>query len=332
MLTLKPHKDNKLLCYMRTGKKLQEVFWHPVMDKSLRNTVDDLQCFFGREEFRDQFELTQEQSEIIKSSLVTDDIPEKHQHKHFKVKKFIGECLLNEMDLSDTNSSFEIHFPPKNEYAASEIVCAGSGAGKTHYTVNRIINNLTGKPSERRRFYYFSAEWHEDLTLAKLKGDRFKEYISGIDIGEDAVEQSEYPTAAEFFAAEIKLRVDNAEKSSVIIFDDPMDAHGGLTDLIRNLQNKLMRVGRHRGLGLMFLTHNLRGGSYTAQCSNSCKWFSLFPRSQSAKIRDFLNRDLGLTLKEARRAVKIFKQTGRVMSVHMHSPNCIIGDHFLMLL
>ena len=156
--------------------------------------------------------------------------------------------------------------------------------------------------------------------------------VTGIDVGEDSVDNSEYSTPQEFFNNEIKVRINHAERGSVIVFDDPSDAHGGLNHLIRNLQNRLMRVGRHRGLGLMFLTHNLRGGAWTSQCSNSCKWFTLFPKSQSSKIRDFLNRDLGLTLPEARRAVKKFKQTGRVMSVRMFSPNSIIGEKFLMLL
>ena len=308
------------------------VFWHPQVDKSLRNTVSDLDCFFGQEEFRDQFELSADMSQIIKSSLVSNDIPEKHQHKHFKVKKFIGECLLNEMDISDGNSTFEVRFPPGQEWAASEIIVGGSGSGKTHYTVSRILQNLGQKPDARRHFYYFSAEWNEDLTLNKLKDDRYKEHVTGIDCGEDAVEMSEYQTAEEFFANEVKIRVENANKGSVIVFDDPMDMAAGMTPLVRELQNRLQRVGRHRGLGLMFLTHNLRGGQWTAQCSNSCRYFTLFPRSQSAKIRDFLNRDLGLTLKESRRAVKIFKQTGRVMSVRLHAPNVIIGDKFIMLL
>ena len=332
MLTLKPHKDNVLLCYMRTGKKEVPIFWHPIVDKSLRNTVDDLGCFFGKEDFRDQFEISEEQSDIIKNSLITNDIPEKHQSKHFKIKKYIGECLVSEMDISDQNSTFEIRFPPDKQWAASEIICGGSGSGKTHYTVQRIISNLTGKPNNRRKFYYFSAEWNSDLTLQKLKEDRFKEFVTGIDCGEEAVEMSEYENAEQFFINEVKLRVDNADKSSVICFDDPSDMSFGMTHLVRNLQNRLMRVGRHRGLGLMFLTHNLRGGSWTAQCSNSCRYFTLFPRSQSAKVRDFIHRDLGLMLGEARRAVKIFKQTGRVMRVRMHSPNAIIGDKFLMLL
>ena len=317
---------------MRTGKEEKPIYWHPKVDKSLRNTVEDLGCFFGKEEFRDQFELTQEQSELIKNSLATDHIPEKHQHKHFKVKKYLGECLINEMDISDTESTFEIRFPPNKEWAASEIVCAGSGAGKTHYTVSRCLANLKLKPSQRRHFYYFSAEWNLDTSLQELKQEKFKEYVTGIDCGEEAVNESMYETAEEFFINEIKLRVDTAEPSSVIIFDDPQDMNGEIAHLVRDLQNRLMRVGRHRVLGLMFLTHNLRGGNWTAQCSNSCKWFTLFPKSQSAKIRDFLNRDLGLTLKEARRAVKIFKQTGRVMRVHLHAPNCIVGDQFIMLI
>ena len=332
MLTLKPHADNKLLCYMKTGKQEIPVYWHPKVEKSLRNTVEDLGCFFGKEEFRDQFELTQEQSALIKNSLATDNIPEKHQHKHFKVKKYIGECLINEMDISDTDSTFEIRFPPNKEWAASEIICGGSQSGKTHFTVNRCIANLKLNMSQRRHFYYFSAEWNLDRSLDRLKEDRYKEFVTGIDCGDDAVSESMYETPEQFFTNEIKLRVDNAEKGAVIIFDDPQDMAGDIAYLVRTLQNRLMRVGRHRGLGLMFLTHNLRGGSWTAQCSNSCRYFTLFPRSQSAKVRDFLNRDLGLTLKESRRAVKIYKQTGRVMRVRLHSPNCIIGDQFIMLL
>lgn len=327
MLTLKPHKDNQLLCYMRTGKKTQQVWWHPTIDKSLRNSVDDLTCWFGNEEFRDRFEITEEQGGLLKESLV----PDKHQKNHFKIKRYIGDCLVNEMDLSDTDSTFEIRFPPKKEYAASEIVVGSSNSGKTTAVKKRIIRNLNLKPSERRHFYYFSSEWTSDATLDELKKEKYKPYVTGVDIGEDAVEHSEY-TPEQFFANEIKLRINAAEKSSVIVFDDPVDAHSGITDLIRNLQNRLMRVGRHRGLGLIFITHNLRGGAYTAQCSNSCLYFTLFPRAQSAKIRDFLNRDLGLTMSEARRAVKIFKQTGRVMTVRMFAPNAIIGDKFLMLL
>ena len=332
MLTLKPHKENEILCHMRTGNKTSPVYFHPRIDKSLRNTVDDLGCFFDDEEFTDRWELTDEQGQSIKQSLVSGSIPEKHSSKFFKVKKHIGECLVNQMDLSGTSSTFEIHFPPKNEYAASEIICGASNSGKTHYTKNRILRNLNRKPSERRHFYYFSAEWHDDLTLNELKAERYRDLVTGIDVGEDSVDNSEYSTPQEFFNNEIKVRINHAERGSVIVFDDPSDAHGGLNHLIRNLQNRLMRVGRHRGLGLMFLTHNLRGGAWTSQCSNSCKWFTLFPKSQSSKIRDFLNRDLGLTLPEARRAVKKFKQTGRVMSVRMFSPNSIIGEKFLMLL
>ena len=331
MLTLKEHADNKLLCYMRTGNKETPVYWYPKIDKSLRNTVEDIGCFFN-EEFRDQFELTQEQSALIQTSLRTDMIPEKHQHKHFKVKKHISECLVSEMDISDTSSTFEIRFPPKQEWAASEIVASGSGAGKTHYTVSRCLANLKLKPSERRHFYYFSAEWNLDTTLSKLKEEKYKEWVTGVDCGDEAVSDSMYETPEQFFESEIKLRVDNAEKGSVIIFDDPQDMAGSIATLVRDLQNRLMRVGRHRSIGLMFLTHNIRGGAWTAQCSNSCRYITLFARSQSSKVRDFLNRDLGLTLKEARRAVKKFKQTGRVMRVRLHSPNCIIGDRFIMLI
>ena len=71
---------------MRTGKQEVPIYWHPKVDKSLRNTVDDIGSFFT-EGFRDTFEITQEQSELIKNALSTDNIPEKHSSKFFKVKK-----------------------------------------------------------------------------------------------------------------------------------------------------------------------------------------------------------------------------------------------------
>ena len=121
MLTLQNHPDNQLICYMRTGKQETPVYWHPKVDKSLRNSVENIGCFFT-EEFRDTFELTKEQSELIQQSLSSDNIPEKHQHKFFKIKKHLNECLLSEMDISDTDSTFEIRYPKNKAWAASEIV------------------------------------------------------------------------------------------------------------------------------------------------------------------------------------------------------------------
>ena len=86
MLTLQAHKDNQVLCYMRSGKRVQPVWWHPKVDKSLRNTVEDLGCFFGNEEFRDNFEITEEQSKLLKDSLASGVVPEKHQKNHSELK------------------------------------------------------------------------------------------------------------------------------------------------------------------------------------------------------------------------------------------------------
>ena len=56
MITLKSHPENEHLCDMRMGKKKVPVFWHPVKNPELKNTVEDLASFFTPQ-LRDQFEL-----------------------------------------------------------------------------------------------------------------------------------------------------------------------------------------------------------------------------------------------------------------------------------
>ena len=116
------------------------------------------------------------------------------------------------------------------------------------------------------------------------------------------------------------------------IFDDPVDAAEGLQTPIRNLINRSLRVSRHKQMGLMFILHRIRSGTWSVQGSNSCKYFVLFPRSQKGKCVQFLNQDMGLTLRESRRMVADFAATGRAMTVQLFAPNCLIGDTLIRLI
>ena len=136
----------------------------------------------------------------------------------------------------------------------------------------------------------------------------------------------------DFFINEIATRIKHAQPGTVVVVDDPMDASPGVAIPLRNLINKMQRISRHKKIGLIFILHSIRSGIWSSQASNSCRFFSLFPRSQKGKIIDYLNRDLGMRLSEARRAVKDFSASGRHMTVRIHAPQALIGPKLIRLL
>ena len=332
MLTLKPHPENVKICDMRIGKKLQDVYWHPKKNKGLQNAVEDVSSFFTPE-FLDRFELSREQAEDIKQHLNNDTTSDKYQTKFFKVKKHIIESLFSEMDISDSNATFETNFPDGSDTWPSNAIIAGAtSSGKTYWAMDRVLRNLKGPKKNRRKFLWFSSEWNSDKTLKELKKDKFQEYVKGTEISDSALKDSEHDSAIEFFKHEIEMRCDTAAPGTVFIFDDPVDAAEGLQAPIRHLINKSLRVSRHKQNGLMFILHRIRSGTWSTQGSNSCKYFVLFPRSQKGKCVQFLNFEMGLTLRESRRMVRDFAATARAMSVQLFAPNCLIGEKLIRLI
>ena len=64
MLTLQEAPENVFVADLVEGKKKQKVYWHPKLNKELRNSVRDL-GFFNTDYFRDNFELSTEQAADI---------------------------------------------------------------------------------------------------------------------------------------------------------------------------------------------------------------------------------------------------------------------------
>ena len=337
MLTLSSHKDNREILSMKPNKgkkKGTPVYWHPVKNLELRNSVDDLNYFFENEDFRDRFQLNAEEAAAIKECLHNETVCTEYQKKYFQVKRFIMQSLLNEMDISDTNQQFTIDFPKGGDtYGWCTFVCGGSGSGKTYWVVQRILRNLLGPKKDRRTFIYCSAELTLDKTLAPLRDNKkFRDNFIGVDISEDAINEAHETTPEEFFANRVQMVVDTAPDGAILVADDPMDSEATVAELMRKLIIKTQRVGRHRKLGLMFILHKLKSGSWSSQAYSSCKYIVTFPRSQKNKIRDMLETDFGITRKEALRTVNDFAQTGRAMTIHLHAPNFIASDKLLRLI
>jgi len=336
MLSLTKHPDNVLIANMRPekGRDVTPVYWHPTIKPELRNSVESLDYFFKNEDFRDRYELSEEEANEIQQALNDDCVCSKHQKKYFKCKRHITDSLYQEMDISDTqNRRFTIDFPEGGDtYGWCCFVCGGSGSGKTYWVVDRIERNLKGPKKNRRHFIYCSAELSLDKTLGKVRdNEKYKEWFHGVDISEEAIKDSEL-TPEEYYEQNIQMKVDTAPDGTILCCDDYRDSVPEVAERMRRLIDRVQRVGRHRKLGLIFILHKLKSGLWSSQAYSSCKYVVVFPRSQKNKIRDLLEHDYGFTKKEARRTVSEFAQTGRACWIHCHAPNYIANDNLLRLI
>ena len=329
MLTL--HKEqNKVVCEIVNKKKRTPVYWHPRINPALMNAVDDIQ-HFNDGFLRDNTELGKKQANLIFEDLEKEETPEENQHKFFKVKRVVQERLLTEMELDDgSNEIFQIDFPQNQEFCGHELVTGSTQSGKTYFVKEKILRNLKGPERFRRHFLIISSEWHRDNTLSELKEKKYENYVTGVDVSESSLKDSEHTTAEEFFENEIKLRVENVPKGTVLFFDDSQDSC--CPDQLRQLINRMLRVARHSGVSLIVILHSIRSGAWSSQANNSVKYYTLFPRAQKNKIIAFVNQDLAVPLKEARETIRRFAQSGRSMTVHLHAPECLVGPKLLKLL
>ena len=328
MLTLHNSPDNVFVCNLVEGKQKTPVYWHPKINSELRNSVTDV-GFFNTEYFRDRYELSREQASDIFDRLQRNETLETNQSKFFKVKRHVTDALETEMTLEGTDGRFEIEFPPGEQFEGHTLICGGTSSGKTHYATQRILKNLKGPKKNRRQFIIFSAEWNADKTLSPLKHEKFRDYVHGVDCSERSVRDSQWANASEFYTNEVDFVV-NSAPPSCLVFDDAMDM--AFPTEMRNLINRLLRVGRHQGVNIMVILHSLRSAAWSTQGHQSCKYLVLFPRSQKGKITQYLNRDLGIPLGKARDHVRAFSQSGRSMVVRLHAPELLLSDQLIRLI
>ena len=184
---------------------------------------------------------------------------------------------------------------------------------------------------------YASAELSKDTTLKKLLSDRYMQYVTGVDLSQDAFEEFTEngfgggKTAQEWYNQEIKPVLNSARSGDIIILDDAPDSPAHLQ--LQKWQNTAFRTLRHKNVGLISIQHNIRGGKWTTQSHSSVKYVHTFPRgSGKGKLVDYLSKDIGVTLREAREYIARFADGGRLMTIRLHSPTALIGPKGLILL
>ncbi len=337
MLTLQDTPGGKFLCWIyKNNKRHQRVYWHPRRELKYRNAVPDLNIF-NTEVLRDQFKVTRQQAGVIfahiKNTTEPDDAT-RLQNKFFKIKKFVAEALYSEMDLSDEpDLKFVTDFPEKKkEWAGSEFVAGASSSGKTWYIKEKILRNLKGPPSHRRKFLFISNQFDLDDTLQELRKPKYSTWFSGIDVSDDSISsnmQENNLTAEQYFTQNIRNPIYDLPPSSVVLFDDLEDSliKGPSFQLI----NRMLRTFRHRKVGVMYIIHRIKAGHLSSQGNQSVKYITTFPKSQKGKVLQ-LFLDQGMTKKEAARNLEDMKLAkGRHLSLRMWAPTCMISEEYLRL-
>ena len=332
MLTLTETPETTFVAWIyENGKRKQKIWYHPYRDKALRNSVDNLDTF-NTEPFRDRFRLTRQQASSIFEHLKKGTEPDEmhQQNKFFKIKKHVEEALYSEMDLSDIpNQKIMVDFPDKG-WACTELVAAGSSAGKSYFLKEKVLRNLLGPVRFRRNYLWISNEYDIDKTLAVLKKPKFERWFTGIDISDASIENTlDSQTADEFFQKNVKFPIMNMPPDSVICVDDAEDSM--IYKQMFKMINKLLRTGRHSSTGMVYILHRIRSGNYSSQASSSCRYFTIFPRLAKGKVLDFLI-DQGVAKREAQRHLDDFSHArSRHMTVRLHAPTCLISEEFIRL-
>ena len=330
MITLKEDPNNTFLAWLyENDKRKHKIFYNPNKDINLRMSVDSLDSF-NTERFRDKFKLSQGQAVEIIDHLKKKTTPEGGlQAKFFKVKKYLDLSLYQEMNVSNSNQKIMVDFPDGGKWAATMLVCAGSGNGKTWFLKEMAKRCMLGKAKNCRDFLWISNEYEIDKTIDELKHMKYQKHFRGIDISDGAFESSDSHTPDEFFKKEVEPAIDGLPERGVVIVDDSMDSV--ISRQMRKKINKLLRTGRHVNRGLCYILHAIKAGLDSTQASSSCRYYVVFPKSSKGKIVEFL-REQGLTMSEARQQVADFGDCkSRAMIVRLHAPNALINEQLLRL-
>jgi hypothetical protein len=243
--------------------------------------------------------------------------------------------LQREMWIGDSKDvRFEMNFPlKKSDWPGTLTAIGSSGSGKTHHIVNMILRYFKAVPvHNRRQVCWCSPELKIDKTLSKLRdGHRYDLWFHGIDISEKALKEKGMD-AATYFQKEIADKIDGMGDDMILVFDDFPDSARALYPFLERFYNSMLRVARHRNMGVISLIHTYAHGKASSQALQSCKSCVFYPRSQQSRCIQFLRDYLQLSTNYAKELVRKFASLGRWMCVQMHSPVCVYNESYLVLL
>ena len=75
-----------------------------------------------------------------------------------------------------------------------------------------ILHNLNGPKAQRRRFVYASTELAKDKTLRKLMSERYRRWVTGVDLSDRALKESD-KSVEDWYNTDIKPVFDSVEEA-----------------------------------------------------------------------------------------------------------------------
>ena len=256
------------------------------------------------------------------------------RHAFWTVLEKYERFLKREMYLGDTKHRFEMNFPRKKDDWPGTMTCiASSGGGKTHFVVEMLLRYLRSVDVHSRRpIVWLSPELKIDKTLKPLRDNhKWDMWFHGIDISEQALKEKGQDSTS-YFKTEIEDKLESIGENALVVFDDFPDGARALYPLLERLYNSMLRVARHRNMGVISLIHTYAHGKASSQALQSNKNVVFYPRSQQSRCIQFLRDYLQLQTHDAKDIVRRFASLGRWMCIRMHSPVCIYNGKYLVLL
>ncbi len=257
------------------------------------------------------------------------------KHQFWQVLEMYESYLQREMWIGDDDSvRFEMNVPLKKTDWPGTMTCIGSsGSGKTYHIVSMILRYFKASGvHNRRQVVWLSPELKIDKTLAKIRdNDRYRLWFHGIDISEKNLKEKGID-AASFYQKEIAEKIDGMGDNLILVLDDFPDAARALYPFLERFYNSMLRVARHRNMGVISLIHTYAHGKASSQALQSNKTIVFYPRSQQARCIQFMRDYLQLNTNRAKELVKKFASLGRWMALQMHSPVCAYNESYLVLL
>jgi hypothetical protein len=283
-----------------------------------------------------QLHINDREFDEICEMLDSDDEPSDHplKHQYWETRERFERYLKREMYLGDlTDERFELNFPRKKSDWPGTTTCIGSsGSGKTHFIVQMILRYWRSvEVHSRRPVVWISPELTLDKTLKPLRDNHaFDMWFHGIDISEKAVR--EHGGTGGYFKTVVQDKLESISEDAIVVFDDFPDSARALYADLERLYNSMLRVARHRNMGVISLIHTYASGKASSQALQSNKHVIFYPRSQQSRCIQFLRDYLQIKGNEAREMVQRFAKLDRWMCVQMHSPVCIFNSKYLVLL
>ena len=290
-----------------------------------------------RDALKKELHINQREFNAICDMLDAEEEPEPDdplKHPYWELRERFERYLKREMYLGDTTDArFELNIPRKKSEWPGTTTCIGSsGSGKTHFVVNMILRYWRSvEVHSRRPVVWISPELTLDKTLKPLRDNHaFDMWFHGIDISEKAVR--EHGGTGGYFKTVVEDKLESISEDAIVVLDDFPDSARSLYADLERMYNSMLRVARHRNMGVISLIHTYAHGKASSQALQSNKNVIFYPRSQQSRCIQFLRDYLQLKSTEAREMVQRFAKLDRWMCIRMHSPVCIFNSKYLVLL